>query len=334
MCGSNAIFCSNLALRLLNWLTAMDLRQFEHFVTVAAEQSFTRAARRLHIVQSGFSASIRTLEEDLGVALFTRTTRRIDLTSTGRAFLVEARRVLGAAAEARQVVAQMQGAQRGTLGIGIIQGLAPLIDISELLGRFRAACPNIEIRLISGGSVKLIEGVRTGELDLAFTQFVGTTPPGVAAWMLACEPLVAACAPRHPLAGRRAITLADLIGETFVDLQPDWGTRQLIDQSFAEARLTRRIGFEVNDPATQLDLVAHGLGVALVPKAVIGEHVSGAPAGHLGIAELAEPEICWELAVVFSRDGTQRSLGALTKRFLDFLRTSVPPLDELETTGA
>lgn len=302
----------------------MDLRQLEYFVTVAAEQSFTRAARRLHIVQSGLSASIRALEEDLGAALFTRTTRRVDLTSTGRAFLAEARSVLGAAAQARQVVAQIQGLQRGTLSIGIIQGLAPLVDIPELLWRFRASCPNIEVRLIAGGSLTLIEGVRTRELDLAFTQFVGTTPSGVAARILACEPLVVVCAPAHPLAGQRDVGLADLIGETFVDLQPDWGTRQLIDEHFAAGRLARRIGFEVNDPATQLDLVARGLGISLVPKGVIGGHLRDRMGKHLAIAELAEPEICWELAVVFSQHGTEYPLGALTKTFLEFLRTSVP----------
>ena len=140
----------------------MDLKQLEYFVAVAAEQSFTRAARRLHIVQSGLSAAIRALEDDLGVTLFTRTTRRVDLTAIGRAFLVEAQRVLELAAQARRVVAQMQGLQRGTLSIGLIKGLAPLIDVSELLGRFRGETPNIEIRLISDGTLPLIERVRTG----------------------------------------------------------------------------------------------------------------------------------------------------------------------------
>jgi DNA-binding transcriptional LysR family regulator len=309
----------------------LDLKQLDYFVTVAAEQSFTRAARRLNIVQSGLSASIRALEEELGAALLLRTTRRVDLTATGRAFLVEARRVLGAAADARHVVAQMQGLQRGTLSIGIIQGLAPIIDIPDLLGRFHDACPNIEIRLISGGSQPLIEGVRAGELDLAFTQFVGTTPPGIIAWMLACEPLVAVCAPTHKRAGQHKVSLADLACEAFVDLQSDWGTRQLIDHSFNEAHITRKIAFEVNDPATQLDLVAHGLGIALVPRAVITNHTHHYAAQNLRIAGLAEPEICWELAAVFPHDTTDRPLGAPTKTFLAFLRASVTLLDECET---
>ena len=306
----------------------MDLRQLEHFVAVAAEQNFTRAAARLHIVQSGLSASIRALEEELGAALFVRTTRRVEVTPTGRAFLGEAKRVLSAATQARQVVDDMLGLHRGTLSIGIIQGLASLVDIADLLGRFRAACPHVEICLTSGGSLPLIEGVRTGDLDLAFTQFVGATPPGVSAWMLACEPLVAVCAPGHWLTGRQSVTLQDLANETFVDLHPDWGTRQLIDGSFDASRLARRTGFEVNDLPTQLDLVAHGLGIALVPQAVVAEYARANAAKPLSVVDLAEPEICWELAVVFAHDAKHEPSNAVTDALLKLLQDTVTILEK------
>jgi DNA-binding transcriptional LysR family regulator len=308
----------------------VDLRQLEYFVTVASEQNFTRAALRLHIVQSGLSASIRLLEDELGAALFIRTTRQVDLTPTGRAFLVEARRVLAAAKEARQVVDQMQGLQRGTLSIGMIQGLTPLLNIADLLGRFRAAHPFVEIRVVSGGTLPLIEGVRTGDLDLAFTQFVGSLPSGITTWMLACEPLVAVCAPGHWLAGKQGVGVKELADEIFVDLHPDWGTRQLIDRSFADNHLTRRIGFEVNDLSTQLDLVAHGLGIALVPRAVITNHNGEQAPPILAVAELAEPEICWELGVVFAHDEKHQAASAVTRMFLSLLRSSVEVLEEAE----
>jgi DNA-binding transcriptional LysR family regulator len=306
----------------------MDLRQLEYFVTVAAEQNFTRAAARLHIVQSGLSAAIRALEEELGVALFIRTTRRVEVTPTGRAFLAEAKRVLAAAAAARQVVDDMRGLQRGTLTIGMIQGLAPLLDIANLLGRFRAACPHVEIRLMTAGSAPLIDGVRTGELDLAFTQFVGAAPPGVSAWMLACEPLVAICAQGHWLAGRQQAELSDLIGEPFVDLHPNWGTRQLIDQSFESSQLVRRTTFEVDDLPTQLDLVAHGLGIALVPQAVIADYITANTAKPISLVKLAEPEICWELAAVFAHDGKHEPSNAVTGALLTLLQETVTVLEK------
>jgi DNA-binding transcriptional LysR family regulator len=307
---------------------AMDLRQLEYFVTVAAEQNFTRAAARLHIVQSGLSAAIRALEQELGAALFIRTTRRVEVTPTGRAFLAEANRVLAAAAAARQVVDDMRGMQRGTLSIGMIQGLAPLLNIADLLGRFSAACPHVEIRLTTGGSAPLIEGVRAGELDVAFTQFVGSTPPGVSAWMLACEPLVAVCRQGHWLTDRKQVALPDLIEEPFVDLHPDWGTRQLIDQSFDASRLARRTAFEVNDLPTQLDLVEHGLGIALVPAAVIDEYLITNSARAVSVVELAEPEICWELAAVFAHDGKHEPSNAVTELLLTLLQENVAILEK------
>jgi DNA-binding transcriptional LysR family regulator len=335
--STNGTFCWDSAGKLLDGTGVMDLRQLEHFVTVATERNFTRAAGHLHLVQSGLSASVRALEEELGAALFIRTTRRVDLTSTGRAFLVEARRVLAAAAGARQVVEQMQGLQCGTLSIGVIQALAPLVDIADLLGRFRVTCPNVEIRLDSGGSVSLIEGVRTGELDLAFINSVGPVPHGVTAWMLACEKLVAVCAPDHWLAGRPGVAgqdgvaLGDLVDETFVDLHPDWGTRQLIDRSFTEQRLARRTGFEVNDLSTQLDLVAHGLGIALVPNAFVAHWMGGRRGQRVvSVAALAEPEICWELAVVFAHDERREPNGAATRMFLELVRSCVDVLDDVD----
>ena len=297
----------------------MDLRQLEFFVAVASEKNFTRAAGRLHIVQSGLSASIRALEEELGAALFLRTTRRVELTPIGRAFLAEANHVLAAAADARHVVDEMRGVHRGTLSIGMFHALAPLVDIAHLLGRFRAAYPGVEIRLASGGSLKLIQGVQSGELDLAMAQLAGPAPPGLTARMLACEPLAAICPPGHALTAHARVALSELLDEVFVDLHPDWGTRQLIDRSFAEQHLARRTGFEVNDLSTQLDLVARGLGIALLPKALAADRIGAPGPRAVSVVALAEPEICWELAVVFAHDEQRQPTSATTRMFLDLL---------------
>jgi len=217
------------------------------------------------------------------------------------------------------VVDEMRGLHRGTLSIGTFHSLTPFLDIADLLGQFRAACPNVEIRLASGGSLKLIEGVRSGELDLALAQLTGSAPPGLTAWMLACEPLAAICAPGHWLATRPNIALSELVDEIFVDLHPDWGTRQLIDVSFAERHLARRTGFEVNDLSTQLDLVARGLGIALLPKAIIADRTAARAPGSVSVVALAEPEICWELAVIFAHDEQRQPANATTRMFLEVL---------------
>src|SRR5919198_245380 len=98
----------------------MELRHLATFVAVAEEGSFTRAAGRLHVVQSAVSAAVRALERELGVTLFDRSTHRVELTDAGRALLPEARRTLAAAAAARDAVDQLRGGLRGTVRLGMM----------------------------------------------------------------------------------------------------------------------------------------------------------------------------------------------------------------------
>jgi DNA-binding transcriptional LysR family regulator len=243
----------------------MELRQLEHFVAVAQECHFTRAAKRLHIAQSGLSASIRSLERELGASLFLRSTRQVQLTPAGQALLVEALRALAASNAAKDAVAAVQGLLRGTLSIGSLQCLHA-VHVPTLLARFLSAHPGLEVRLRQGGSDELIEQVRTGRLDVAFVSRPARLPEDVVVGALASEPLVLACAPGHPLAARTAVKLADLTEDQFVDFPPDWGTRDLADRVLAVAGVERRVALEVTDVHSLLDLVAFGLGVALVPR--------------------------------------------------------------------
>jgi DNA-binding transcriptional LysR family regulator len=246
----------------------MELRQLEHFVAAAEERHFTRAAQRLHIVQSGLSASIKALERELDAPLFVRSTRRVELTQAGHALLPEARRTLAAAQAATDAVAAVQGLLRGTLAVGTMQILPPAVDLLAVLGRFHAEHPGVELRLHQAGTGTLLEEVRNGTLDLALVAPVARPPREITMRQLASDPLLVACAPTHPLATREEVALADLAGEQFVDFQPDWGLRMLLDQTFTAAGLERSSALEVNDVPSLLELVAHGLGVALVPEVV------------------------------------------------------------------
>lgn len=244
----------------------MELRQLEHFVAVAEERHFSRAARRVHIVQSGLSASIRALERDLGAALFVRSTRSVALTEAGRAFLPEARSALAAGARAREAVAAVQGLLRGTLSVGVMQVPDP-IDVPALLGRFHREHPAVEIRLRQGPAAVVVDEVGAGELDLAFATLPTPVHRGVEAMTITDEEMVVACGRGHPLAARPALRLRDLGAEPFVEFPPDWGVRMAVDRAFAAAGIARKTAFEVNDVRTLLELVAHGLGVSIVPAA-------------------------------------------------------------------
>jgi DNA-binding transcriptional LysR family regulator len=250
----------------------MELRQLAHFVAVAEEQSFTRAAARSHLVQSALSVSIRGLERDLGAALFDRSTHPVSLTAAGELFLPEARRTLAAAEAARDAVAAAVGGVRGTIRIGIMQSLS-LLDLGSLLASYQQARPGVQIlpTAAQGGSAELVAGVLEGRLDVAFTAMPGGYPPGISAAPLVSEEMRLAGPPGHPLDGRGPLNLAELNAQRFVDFPLGWGTRTSVDLLFGNAGLQREIVVEVPDVSTLVDLVRAGLGVAFVAPSWIPE---------------------------------------------------------------
>jgi DNA-binding transcriptional LysR family regulator len=248
----------------------VELRHLEHFLAVAEERSFTRAAGRIHLVQSALSVSVKSLERELGAALFDRTTHSVQLTDAGAALVVEARRTLAAADAARDAVAAVRGGVRGTVRVGIMHALA-LIDLAGLLTRYHRQYP--DVRLVpspaAGGSVELARAVSEGRLDLAFASPPAGSPKDLDVHSIAAEEMLLAIPPDHPLAHRRRIALSELDGERFVDYPPGWGTRQGVDRVFAEAGLNRLIDVEVGDVPTVAQLVRAGFGFAFISPSTL-----------------------------------------------------------------
>ncbi|MFV6030514.1 LysR family transcriptional regulator [Streptomyces sp. NPDC056264] len=244
----------------------MELRHLQHFVAVAEDRHFTRAAERLMVSQSGLSASIRSLERDLRAPLFVRSTRRVTLTEAGRALLVEAERILAQVRAAHEAVAAVQGVVRGTLRLGAEQCVAG-VHVAGLLAAFRRRHPEVEIRLRQEGGLALAEDVAAGRLDLAFAYRTRADSEQLRSVPLAAEPMTLLCHPEHPLtAAGPALALRDLVQEDFVDFHPGWGPRRATDATFAGADVPRTVTLEVNDVHSLLDLVEEDLGVAAVPR--------------------------------------------------------------------
>lgn len=292
----------------------MDLRQLEHFVTVADERHFTRAAERLFISQSGLSASVRALEKELGAELFTRNTRRVELTEAGRALLGESRRTLASAAAAKDAVAAVQGLHRGTVSVGTEQCIG-IVDVPAELARFHGAHPGIDIRLQQAGTGELVEQVRMGRLDAAFVALSGEPPAGVCLHRLESLSMVLICPVQHPLAASGQVDWTTLGGQIFVDFHPDWGSRQVTDRAFAAAGVTRQVASEVNDVHTLLDLVLRGLGVAIVPAPIAGKK-----AGKLAMVGLGPGGPTWDVAVAVPAD----SLARAAQTFLEPILARFP----------
>ena len=247
----------------------MELRQLEHFVAVAEELHFTRAAARVHIVQSSLSASIHALERELGDALFVRDNRRVALTPAGRALLPAARRALAAAEEGQAAVAGIRGELHGRLLVGAIQTLG-VIDLPAVLARLHRDHPGITIRLTHTAASALARAVADAELDIAFLDDpVDTTR--LTRIELGHDDLVLAVPEGDPLTTRRTIRLTDraLREREFVDYRTDSALSAQIDAAFATAGLARRVSCEAQNMQYLTEFVRHGLGLALLPPAAI-----------------------------------------------------------------
>lgn len=240
-----------------------------YVVAIAEEKNFTRAAARCFVVQSSLSHQIKALEQELGVTLFARSSRRVELTAAGEAFVAQARASLNAADRAVSEAAAANGQIRGSLTVGVIPTVTT-IDIPTALGQFHRTHPAVRIKLRGGGSDEFIAAINAGSMDLAVLGLPeSTAPKGVKTRVLARERLVAVVSADHPLAARHRLRLEDLADEVFVDFPEGTPGRVTSDLAFHAHGVGRDVAFEVMNPDLMLDLVRQGLVVALLSPAVI-----------------------------------------------------------------
>jgi DNA-binding transcriptional LysR family regulator len=250
----------------------VDLRQLEYFVAVAEEGNFTRAAARVHVVQSAVSAAIKTLERELGTTLLDRNSKRVRLTDAGEVLLPKARAVLDAATEAKEAVAQVRGGLRGTVRLGALTSMT-LIDLPALLGEFHRRHPGVLVRTsaATSGSQGLVAQLLDRRLCLAFVSLPGEVPDGIILDELAHSVMDLVVPQGHPLATREEVPIGELAGLDFIDSPLGYGNRAVADRAFAAAAVPRRVTLEMSDIYTGVDYVRHGLGVALLPNYILGD---------------------------------------------------------------
>ncbi|MGH3595575.1 MAG: LysR family transcriptional regulator [Mycobacterium sp.] len=291
----------------------MELRQLAHFVAVAEERHFTRAAARVHVVQSTLSASINSLEREVGIALLIRSSRRVDLTAAGSALLPVARRALAAAEDARAAVDAVRGVLRGHLTIGLVQAMG-IIDLSALLARYHHRYPGVSLALRHDTIDGLVRATVDGELDLAFVNRAYDTRR-VHELPLGTEFLVLAVSCDDPLAKKQTVALTDLADREFIVARADFTLRTRVDAICAEVGLHRNICCESDVFGDLVDLVSGGFGVAFLPPAIL-KNVDRV------VAVKTKPAIPWELAVVTA---VERPPSPAVTAFLDMLPTPSDP---------
>ncbi|MCG5470417.1 LysR family transcriptional regulator [Micromonospora sp. LAH09] len=294
----------------------MELRQLEYFVAVAEEQNFTRAAARLHVVQSAVSAAVKTLERELGASLLDRNSKRVLLTDAGAALLPRARVALDAARDARDAVAEVRGGLRGTVRIGTMTSIR-LLHLPALLGEFHRRHPGVLLQTSAApsGSQGLIDALAERRLDLAFVSLPGAAPTDIHLTELARSVIDLAVPDDHPLASRTSVTLGELAGLDFIDSPVGYGNRAVTDRAFATAGLSRRVTIEIPDIATGADHIRHGLGIALLPRFVVAD------ADGVSTLTVTDADLDWTLSLAIPVD---RPVGAAARALIDLTAEFLP----------
>ncbi len=246
----------------------MELRQLRYAVAVAEDLHFGRAAERLLVAQPSLSRQIRDLERDLGVELFQRTSRHVQLTAAGAAFVDAARRTLAAADSSREAAVDAAAGVRGRITLGFVASAA--IDIlPDLVRRHRSARPDVRLTLREMTTEEQMAALREEVIDVGLSRDL-EDQDGISVSTLFHEPLLAVVPTAHPLHHRRTIGIADLAGSPFVTLPrervPRAWDRLVVLAHASGVRL--RFAQEANQFATLLALVAAEVGVTVVPASV------------------------------------------------------------------
>ncbi len=252
-------------------INAIDLRQLRYFVCVAEELHFGRAAKRLHMSQPPLSQQIKALEQHVGVSLFRRTQRHVELTSAGQYLLPEARRILHDMARVAEQTRQAESGLTGHLRIGVNYS-APLHPLTpRLLQGFNRLYPHVmvELALHEQANVLQLADIKSAHLDLALIWLDGKhRDPDLLRLDLATDPLDAVVPADHPLAKKSRIHIRDLQGLPFIAQPRHAGTQRYegITKAFASIGSEPRTIYEALQMPLVLSMVAAGQGVSLLPS--------------------------------------------------------------------
>ncbi|MBD2090011.1 LysR family transcriptional regulator [Microcoleus sp. FACHB-1515] len=249
----------------------MELRHLRYFIAVADELSFSRAAARLQMAQPPLSQQIQALEAELGVQLFDRKKRPLQLTLAGIAFLEEARAMLIQLEQAVQKTQRIYQGELGYLTVGFTSSIANGV-LPNILRSFRQHYPQVKLILREDNSAFQIQGLRDQQTDVIFVyqDSVLTEASDLIVMPLTQEPLIVVLPQEHRLSGQLNIALTDLVSEEFIMplRQAVSGLSDQIHYLCAQAGFVPKVAQEATFMVTILGLVAGEMGISLLPLSV------------------------------------------------------------------
>jgi len=243
----------------------MELRHLKYFVAVAEEMHFGRAAKRLHIAQPPLSQQIMNLEDELGIKLFDRARRTIQMTDAGIYFLKEAQQLLLHVEQAAETARRIYRGQAGRLTVGFVGSVVHTF-LPEGLRLFRSRFPDVELVLQELNTAEQITSLHAGRVDVGF-HYLDAQDSALASKTLTQAPLMVVLPKKHALAGRKSLNIRELAQEPFI--ANTRSSEPVVRDAFISlchsAGFSPRIAQEAGNVQTVLGLVASGLGVCLLP---------------------------------------------------------------------
>lgn len=260
----------------------MELRHLRYFLMVAEEQNFTRAAMRLNMQQPPLSNQIRILERELGFELFRRHPKGVDLTAGGQVFLLEARAILGRVEEGSKRAARAAQGLEGALSIGFTSSAAAHPLIPNMIRSYRELYPSVTLLLSEGNAGELTEEVQSRRVSIGILRAPVAHPQGVTFHRLLNEEMLLVLPVRHRLLPETisgemdipSISLKALADESFILVRRHGapGMYSKLIEACETAGFTPKIAFEVERMLTNINLVAAGAGISVVPASMRGFH--------------------------------------------------------------
>ncbi|GAA2119736.1 LysR substrate-binding domain-containing protein [Kocuria atrinae] len=270
----------------------MELRQLNYFIAVAEERHFGRAAKRLHMAQPPLSQQIRQLEEQLGVKLLDRTTRRVDLTAAGQELLDRGRKIVNEVETLKADVYQVGNGATGVLRVGF-SGSATYGVMPKIVRHVKQALPGLSMTLQGEMLTPAMEaGLRDHTLDAAVLR-----PPVASSEIeykvVAREKLVVALPSHSPLATGRPVAINELQEQPFITYPPESVMYRMVSELCRQGGFQARIGQVAKETSTMLSFVAAGGGVAVVPEAVRSFQLEGVVYAALEDSPDSDLAVAW-----------------------------------------
>jgi len=272
----------------------MELRHLRTIVAVAQHRSLTKAGEELFLTQSAISQQIRRLERELGIEVFRRTSRSVELTAEGQVILGYAQRVLSEVDGMRSELEELTGLLRGQLRIGGVYPTGPY-DLFGMLAEFRAAHPGVAVHMIEDTQDGVLAALRADELDCAFTALDPDALGDEFAATLLWEEEIVVLLPRgHRLCDRTQITFQELAAEDLIAYRDNSAMRRRLERRMAELQLQPRNAFVCTEMGAVRGLASKGLGVAVLPRSV-----AELPGPAIEIRSIGPEPLTWPIALVW-----------------------------------